>query len=136
MYKTWETFKHDFCEANFELRDTGGTIDELGLHNANAIVDQMMAHLQIDKDERTATATQHSTKLASTNQANTMMESQMQTLLTQVQAFQFANTPNHGNNYGRGRGCGAGRGRGCVQPSDPPTPKYCWNHGNGGDGSK
>ena len=38
-YKTWDNFKHDFCEANLELRETGGTIDELGFHNANAIVD-------------------------------------------------------------------------------------------------
>ena len=48
--------------------------------------------LQINKDECTATATQHATELASANQANTTMESQMQTLLTQVQALQLANT--------------------------------------------
>ena len=53
----------------------------------------MMARLQVDKDEHTATATQHATKIASANQANATMESQMQTLLTQVQALQLANTP-------------------------------------------
>ena len=49
-YKTWDNFKHDFCEAHLELRETGGTIDELGFHNANVIVDQMMARLKVDKD--------------------------------------------------------------------------------------
>ena len=70
-YKTWKNFKHDFREAHLELRETGGTIDELGFHNANSIVEQMMAHLQIDKDELTATSTKHATKLASSNHANT-----------------------------------------------------------------
>ena len=81
-YKTWDNFKHDFREANLELRETGGTIDELGFHNANAIVDQTMARLQDDKDKRTATATQHATEIASENQANAKMESHMQTLLS------------------------------------------------------
>ena len=66
-YKTWYNFKHDFRKARLELRETGGTIDELGFHNANAIVKQMMARLQVDKDERTSTATQHATTLTSTN---------------------------------------------------------------------
>ena len=56
-YKTWDYFKHNFQETHLEIRETGGTIDELGFHNANAIVDQMMARLKIDKDKRTATAT-------------------------------------------------------------------------------
>ena len=138
--KKWENFKHDFREAHLELRETGGTIDDLGFHNANAIVYQMMARLQIDEYKRTATATatatQHATELASTNQANTTMESQIQTLRSQVQALQLTNTPNHGSNYGCGRGHGRGRGagRGCrrARPSTPPTPKYCWTHGNCG----
>ena len=87
-------------------------MDELGFHNANAIAYQMMAHLQVDKDEHTATSTQHATELASANQANTTMKSQMQTLLTQVQTLQLDNTPNHGSNYVRG----AGRGRGRARP--------------------
>ena len=74
-----------------------------------------MARLQVDKDERAATATQQATTLASANQSNATMESQMQTLLAQVQALQLANTQHYGSNYGRGRGCGAGRGRGIVQ---------------------
>ena len=57
-----------------------------------------MARLQVDKDKHTATATQHSTVLVSTNQANTTMELQMQTLLAQVQALQLANTPHNGSN--------------------------------------
>ena len=44
-YKTWENFKHDFREAHLELRDTGGKIEELGFHNANNIVDQVMVRL-------------------------------------------------------------------------------------------
>ena len=99
------------AKTHLELRETGGTIDELGFHNANTIVDQMMARLQINKDERTATATQHATEIASVNQANATMDSQMQTLLTQVQALQLANPPNHGSNYGRERGAGRGCGR-------------------------
>ena len=55
-----------------------------------------MARLQVDEDERIATATQHATELASTNQDNATMESQMQTLIDKVQALQLANTPNHG----------------------------------------
>ena len=111
-YKTWDKFKHDFREAHLELRETGGTIDKLGFHNANAIVDQMTARLRIDEDERTATATQHATEIDSTNQANAVMESLMHTLLNQVQALNLADTPYHGNNYGRGRGRGRGRGAG------------------------
>ena len=71
----------------------------MGLHNANAIVDQMMVRLQINEHERTSTATQNATKLASDYQANVTMESQMHTLLTQVPSLQLANTPSHGNNY-------------------------------------
>ena len=138
VYKTWTNFKHDFREAHIELRETEGTIDELGFHNANAIVNQMMARLQVDEDECVATATQHAPALASANQSNATMESQMQTLLAQVQALQLANTPNHGSNYGRGRGRrrGAGRGRGRSQPSAPRTPKYCWTHSNWNHGSE
>ena len=72
-YKTWDNFKQDFREAHLELIETGGTIDELGFHNANAIVDQIIARLQMDEDERTAIATQHATELASTNHANATM---------------------------------------------------------------
>ena len=132
LYKTWENFKQDFLEAHPELIETGGTIDELGFHNANAIVDHMMARLKIDKYKRTSTATQHATELASANQANATMESQMQTLLAQVQALQLANTPNHGINYSRGRGRRRGdrRGRGRARLSDLPTTKYFWTHSN------
>ena len=84
----------------------------------------MTARLQVDKDELVATATQHATELVSDNQVNSMVELQMQTLLTQVQALQLANTPNHGSNYGRGRGHGSGRGRGRSQPSALRTPIY------------
>ena len=135
-YKTWDKFKHDFRECHLELRETGGTIDELGFHNANTIVDQMMARLQVDKDEHTATATQHATTLASTNQAKVTMESQMSTLLAQVQSLQLANTPNHGNNFSRGRGRSAGRGREHAQPSTPRIPKHFWTHGNCNQGSE
>ena len=38
------------AKAHLELIETGGTIDELGFHNANAIMDQMMARLQVYKD--------------------------------------------------------------------------------------
>ena len=69
-YKTWINFKHNFCEAHLEILETEGTIDELGFHNANAIVDQMMGRLQVDRDECAAMATQHATAIASANQAN------------------------------------------------------------------
>ena len=113
-----------FVKAHLELIKTGGTIDELVFHNANAILDQMMERLQVDEDERTATVTQHATALVSANQANATIEFQMQTLLAQVQALQLSNTPNHGSNYGRGRGRkhSAGRGRGRAQPSALRTP--------------
>ena len=70
-------------------------IDELGFHNANTIVDQMIARLQVDEYERTATATQYATELVFVNQDNATMELQMQTLLAQVQALHLSNTPNH-----------------------------------------
>ena len=60
-YKNWDNFKHDFREAHFELQEIGGTINELGFHNTNTIVNQIMARLQVEKDERAATATQHAT---------------------------------------------------------------------------
>ena len=74
-YKTWDNFKHDFRKAHLELRETRGTIDELGFYNANTIVDQMMARLQINEDDCTATATsiQKITELTSANQANATM---------------------------------------------------------------
>ena len=56
-YKTWDNFKHDFHEAHLELQETGGTINELGFLNINAIVNQIMARLQVDENERAATAT-------------------------------------------------------------------------------
>ena len=69
-YKTWINFKHNFCEAHLEILETEVTIDELGFHNANAIVDQMMGRLQVDRDECAAMATQHATAIASANHAN------------------------------------------------------------------
>ena len=89
-YKTCNNFKHDFREAHLELRETRGTMEKTGFQIANAIVDQMVARLQIDEDKRTSKFTQHATKIASANQANAKMESQMQTLLTQVQYLQIA----------------------------------------------
>ena len=91
-YKTWDNFKHDFREAHLELRETGGTIDKLEFHNVNAIIYKMMARLQIDEDEGTATATQDATELASANLANAIMDFQMQNLIYQVQALHLANT--------------------------------------------
>ena len=38
------------AKAHLELIETGGTIDELDFHNANSIVGQMMARLQVDED--------------------------------------------------------------------------------------
>ena len=113
-------------------------IKKVRLHNANVIVDQMMARLQIDEDKRTATVTQHATRLAYVNQANATMEYQMKTLLCQVQNLQLAKThkkqTNNGSNFGcgrgRGRGNGASRGTGRGQSSTPSNPKYCWTHGN------
>ena len=46
-----------------------------------------MVRLQVEEDKRAGAATQHATKIASANQANTTMESQMQTLLSQVLAL-------------------------------------------------
>ena len=91
----------------------------------------MMARLQVDKDKRTATASHHATKLASTNQDNVTIESQIQTLLAQAQALQLSNTPNNGSNYGRGRGRSAGRG---CRRARTSTQKYCWTHVNCGHG--
>ena len=73
-YTTWTNFKHDFREAHLELQEKGGTINELGFHNANTIFNQMMARLQVDEDERVASATQHATTLSSSNQATATME--------------------------------------------------------------
>ena len=83
-YNTWDNFKYDFREAHLELRETGGIIDELGFRNANVIMDQMIARLQIDEDKHIAAATQHASKLASSYQSNTTIESQTQILLAQV----------------------------------------------------
>ena len=69
-YKTWYNFKHDFHEAHLEIRETGGTIDELGFYNANTIVDHMMPRLQVDKDKRAAIDTQHTTALVSAKQCH------------------------------------------------------------------
>ena len=113
-------------------------ISILVFHNANAIVNQMMAHLQVNEDKHVATGTQHATALASANQANAMMESQMPNIFAHVHALQLANTPKHGSNYshGRGRGRGASRGPWRSQPLAPHTSKYCWIHGNCNHGSK
>ena len=122
-YKTWDNFKHAFQEAHLELRETGGTIDELGFHRANVILDQMIARLKNDEEKRTSTATQHATDVTSTNQANGTMETKMQNLLSQVQDLQLAITHGkqtnhrnnfvrrHGHSYGRGRSASRGTGR-------------------------
>ena len=60
----------------------------------------MIERLKVNKEEHAATATQHATALASANQDNATMESQMQTILAQVQALNLANTPNYGSNCG------------------------------------
>ena len=76
----------------------------------------MMTRFQINEDNRTANAAQHGTELVSANQANATMESQMQTLLSQVHALQLANThgnqTNNGEKIGHGLSCGRGRGLG------------------------
>ena len=100
-YKTWDNFKHKFQEDHLDFRETGRTIDKLGFHNINAIVDQIMARLQIDEDERTSNASQHATKLASTNQTNATMVPQMQNILSQVHALQLANTHKNQTNHGK-----------------------------------
>ena len=69
-----------------------------------------MVRLQIKEDKHTATTAQHVTDLASANQANATMESQMQTLLSYFQAIQLANTHVNQNNYGNNLGRGRGRG--------------------------
>ena len=44
--KTWPNFKLHFKEAQTLLRMTGGTMNELGLHGANAMVDQILEGLR------------------------------------------------------------------------------------------
>ena len=60
-----------------------------------------MTRFQINEDNRTANAAQHATELVSANQANATMESQMQTLLSQVHSLQLSNT--HGNQTNNGK---------------------------------
>ena len=43
--KTWDNFKYEFQSSQLDIRETGVTIDKLGLHTANIIIDQIMARL-------------------------------------------------------------------------------------------
>ena len=48
--KPWSNFIDHFRQAHQELRETDATVDELGYHSANAIVEQIVDQLRQEHD--------------------------------------------------------------------------------------
>ena len=155
---TWLNFINHFRTAHQELRDTDATIDELGYHSANAIVEQIVDRLQSEETEETGISQEEYQPIVSQPppmptpaplpplaQANAVVEpnmtrmDQMMTNMTNMfETMQHNNAP-YGRGYGRGRGRGRpyqnNRGRGRGRGRAPPRQRtsggsYCSTHGN------
>ena len=131
--KTWANFKTTFVEAHQELQDTDASVDELGFHSTNAIVDQIVQQLREDiphdvppllqRNEIPITDThQQSTRppstpppiqqsVASTMQTDLSMATLTTTIMANMEAMRLR-IKEHKNNGRFGRGRGRGRGRG------------------------
>ena len=132
-----------FVEAHQELRDTDASVDELGFHSVNAIVEQIFQQLreEVPSDTPPILPRQESPIVAHDNHQEillpvqetvnaTQVDPAMTTLMTTIMANMEAmrlrieghkyNAGRHSKYRGRGRGrvrgrggCG-GRGRGCI----------------------
>ena len=147
-----------FHTEHQELRDTDATIDELGYHSANVIVEQIVDRLQAEETEETENIQEAYQSIVSQPppittpaplpplaQANAVVEpnmalmDQMMTNMTNMfQTMQHNNAP-YGRGYGQGRGRGRpyqnnrgrGRGRGRIPPRQRTSGgSYCSTHGN------
>ena len=153
--KTWTNFVDHFRTAHQELRDTDATVDELGYHSANAIVEQIVERLREEEENNDVSLPpqqhimepppQHQpTQPVAIPQANAvvnpnmaMLEQMMTNMTTMVDNMQN-NNAYQGRGYGRGRGRGRnqfgrgrGRGRGRYQQRQRTSGgQYCHTHGN------
>ena len=143
--KTWILFIDHFPTAYQELRDTDATIDELGYHSANAILEQIVDWLQNKQEDDSETSYEVSTSVhpivhpmtpippvmtIPIQQANAVIDPNIvimeQTIIIMSTMFETMqhNGNHHGRGYGRGRGCGRAfqygrrRGRGHVAVVD------------------
>ena len=154
--KTWVNFMDHFRTAHQELRDTDATIDELGYHSANTIVEQIVERLREEEEETVEVppppqqpfvapnpAQPQSVQPSIIQQANAvvnpnmaMMEQMMNNMTMMVDNMQQQGY--YGRGYGRGRGRGRnqfgrgrGRGRGRQQQRQRTSGgQYCHTHGN------
>ena len=121
--KTWNNFMDRFRTAHEELRYTGATIDELGYHSANAIVEQILDRLREVEPKITKEApaayqpamvpTPHVVDQApppASHQENAVVDpnvvvmEQMMTNMTTMLNILHNNGGSHGQGYGREHG--------------------------------
>jgi hypothetical protein len=125
--KTWPNFKTHFKEAQKLLRMTGGTVNELGLHGANAMVEQIIDGIRQQSilEQDTATDTQMNTQfehMANVAAQNAALFEKMTDMIAQMKEIQKEVLPG-------------------KRPSDKgkreQKPKqYCWTHGSSTHSSK
>lgn len=145
---TYTNFKLHFTEAHLELRATDATVDELGYHSANAIVQQIVEQMQANTDDSPTPPPSpppviQPPPVAEIPQANavvtqTALLSQMMERLAKMEDrdIERDNPPYRGRGRGnRDRYRGRGRGRfgrngqgGGYRPRR--GGKYCHTHGN------
>ena len=145
--KTWINFVTHFRQAHQELRDTDATIDELGYHSANAIVEQIVDRLREEHDyEAQPDNVSPSPDPAPTPpvpppQANAVqppidpnlllmqqMMQKMQTMQASINQMRGGSGQGRGRNNGNNTGRGRGRGRE-NQRRSRNGDKYCHTHG-------
>ena len=152
--KTWLNFMTHFRQAHQELRDTDATVDELGYHSANAIVEQIVDRLRLENEVEpppyqtppnegnyeTPPAPTAPPPPAQANAVQTptdpnllLMQQMMQSMQSMQSRLDNLSGGGRGRNRGRGNGGGRGNGRGRNNQNNNGNrrnvSKYCWTHG-------
>ena len=152
--QTYANLKIHFMEAHTELRATDTTVNELGYHSANALVEQIadrLNHLPIEDpppflppvEEAHAPPAPPPPSIANATQ-QTPDALLMQQMIAQMNRMEERDVARQAeltvlrNAVGQGRGRnqndhggrGRGRGRGRAAPLPRRRGSYCWTHGN------
>ena len=119
--KTWPNFKTHFKEAQKPLRMTGGTVNELGLHGANAMVEQIIDGIRQQSvlEQDTITDTQMNAQfehIANVAAQNATLFEKMTEMITQMKEIQKEVLPGR-KPTDRGK-------------REPKQKQYCWTHGS------
>ena len=145
---TYANFKLHFTEAHQELRATDATVDELGYHSANAIVQQIVEQMQAAEDDippppppqppviQPPPVEQIPQANAVVTQTTLMTQMMEQLARMEERAIERDNPPYRGpgrGNRDRYRGRGRGRHNRSGQGGGHQARrggKYCHTHGN------